>query len=508
MSNGLALPGVDSASFTVDDKGNTLGISNSNAATFNPRSEVHRVDRNDSYSTSIDWVIDNKTYANVTGGYLGAFSKDTGGDYFHGIRRTFSGSNIGYLDVPPELQFASGYADNLRNTFRVKDNYTRCNIGGDLTRFVEWRGQHAFKGGFQYERLGNDVNFGAQHPNVTIFWNASRTTLDQRSVRGTYGYYSVNQVYTVGNIKSNNLGFFAQDQWTMNQKLTLNYGMRFDQTNIPSYRPENPGITFGWGDKVAPRLGFAYDIKGDSKWKAYGSWGIFYDIEKLEMPRGAWGADHSNVQYWTLDTFNWPSINCDGFQTSPCPGTWIEQNDLRHVSNDPNNNLVDPNLKPYKSGELVFGLDHELTRLMSIGTRYVHKWVYNAIEDIGVQVVGIGEVFYIANPGYGLGAYPLGTDFPRTPFPQRDYDALDVTFRRRLANNWSFTGELPPEPALRQLLGPQQLDVGVEPQQPERHAALGRPVHELHREGLPGDHRVRDRRARTTAGSARTVRSR
>jgi hypothetical protein len=209
---------------------------------------------------------------------------------------------------------------------------------------------------------------------------------------------------------------------------------------MPSYRSENPGITFGWGDKVAPRLGFAYDIKGDSKWKAFGSWGIFYDIEKLEMPRGAWGADHSNAQYWTLDTYDWPSINCDGLQGSPCPGTWIEQNDLRHVSNDPSNNLVDPNLKPYKSGELVFGLDHELSRLISVGTRYTHKWVYNAIEDVGVQVPGIGEVFYIANPGYGLGAYPLGTDWPRTPFPVRDYDGLEFNFRRRLASNWSFTG--------------------------------------------------------------------
>ena len=77
---------------------------------------------------------------------------------------------------------------------------------------------------------------------------------------------------------------------------------------------------------------------------------------------------------------------------------------------------------------------------MSVGTRYMHKWVYNAIEDIGVQVLGIGEVFYIANPGFGLGAYPLGTDFPLTPCPQRDYDAIEFNFRRRLANNWSFTG--------------------------------------------------------------------
>ena len=44
-------------------------------------------------------------------------------------------------------------------------------------------------------------------------------------------------------------------------------------------------------DKLAPRVGFAYDVKGDGKWKAYGSWGIFYDIFKLELPRGSFGGD-------------------------------------------------------------------------------------------------------------------------------------------------------------------------------------------------------------------------
>jgi outer membrane receptor protein involved in Fe transport len=448
-SDGLSLPNIDANSFVVDENGETLGISNSNPATFNPRSGIHAERRNDSYSATFDWNIDTRTYANFTGGYLDARSGNTGGDYYHGVRRTFNGSNINYLDVPAELQHASGFADNLANNFTVRDNYTRFNISGDLTRFAEWRGQHAFKFGLQYERISNDVNTGQQFPNVTLFWNGTRTTLDQRSVRGTYGYYSVVQQYTVGNIHSNNVGLFMQDQWTFNQKLTLNYGVRFDNTNIPSYRPENPGITFGWGDKVAPRLGFAYDIKGDAKWKAYGSWGIFYDIEKLEMPRGAWGADHWVTYYWTLDDYNWPAINCDGTPNSGCPGTYIEQNDLRHVSNDPNNNLVDPNLKPYKTQEFVLGLDHELNRLMSVGTRYVHKWVNTAIEDIGVQVVGIGEVFYIANPGYGLGAYPLGTEspvtglpFPRTPFPVRDYDAVELSFKRRYANNWSLDANL------------------------------------------------------------------
>ena len=98
-------------------------------------------------------------------------------------------SNIGLLDVPADLQHASGYADNQSNTFTVKDDYSRFNISGDLTRFANWKGQHAFKIGMQFERLGNDVNKGQQFPNVAIIWNASRTTLGNRSVRGTYGYY-------------------------------------------------------------------------------------------------------------------------------------------------------------------------------------------------------------------------------------------------------------------------------------------------------------------------------
>jgi outer membrane receptor protein involved in Fe transport len=451
-TGGLALPNVSTGScvdgvcsgntFVVDSDGNTIGTSTSNPATFNPRATIYGVTQNDSYSATADWTVNNKTFASFTAGYLGAGSGNTGGDYYHGVRRGFANSNVGYLDVPPELQQQAGYFDNNPNSFTVMDDYNRFNVSGDVTRFANWRGQHSFKAGVQYERIGNDVNQGQQYPNVTLRWDSTRTTLDQKSVRGKYGYYEIVQQYTVGAIHSNNLGLFLQDQWSFNDKLTINYGVRFDTTRIPSYRDENPSIEFDWGSKVAPRLGFAYDVKGDGKWKAFGSWGMFYDIEKLEMPRGAWGADHWVTYYWTLDDYNWPAINCSGTPTSGCPGTYIEQNDLRHVSNDPNNNLVDPNMKPFKAQEFVVGLDHELTRLMSVGGRYVHKWVNNAIEDIGVQVVGVGEVFYIANPGYGLGAYPLTTSFPRTPFPQRDYDAVELSFNRRLANNWSLSANL------------------------------------------------------------------
>ena len=40
--------------------------------------------------------------------------------------------------------------------------------------------------------------------------------------------------------------------------------MRTEREDVPSYRADNPGVHFDFSDKIAPRVGFAYDVKGDS----------------------------------------------------------------------------------------------------------------------------------------------------------------------------------------------------------------------------------------------------
>ena len=70
-------------------------------------------------------------------------------------------------------------------------------------------------------------------------------------------------------------------------------------------------------------------MKGDGKWKLYGSWGVFYDIMKLELPRGAFGGDKWIEQYYTLDTLDYLSIGANG----SFPGTYIESVNFRIPSN-------------------------------------------------------------------------------------------------------------------------------------------------------------------------------
>ncbi|HSK11228.1 MAG TPA: TonB-dependent receptor, partial [Vicinamibacterales bacterium] len=275
---------------------------------------------------------------------------------------------------------------------------------------------------------------------------------DGRSVRGDYGYYRVRQIATTGDVSSNNFGFWVQDSWTVNNNLTINAGLRTENENVPSYSTGD-GIKFGFREKMAPRIGFAYDVQGNNKWKLYGSYGKFFDITKLSLPIGAFGGDKWVDHFFTLDTFNWPTITCaDGVAAEGCTGgTKIESVDMRFNSSAVNpvltsyfgepRNTIDPDLKPYETGELTFGMDHELNRTMSVGVRYVHKWLVRAIEDVGVLIPEIGEVYFISNPGFGISKV-MDPEYPTfiTPKADRDYDSVEFRLRKRMADRWSFEG--------------------------------------------------------------------
>jgi len=110
-SSSLALPTIGASAFIEGGD----SISTSNPATFNPRSALHTRQFNDTLSGTLDWVISNKMYANITSGYLNYGSGSIGGDYYHGIRRTFSTTNVNLLDVP--LEFSTRVA--TRTTTRT-----------------------------------------------------------------------------------------------------------------------------------------------------------------------------------------------------------------------------------------------------------------------------------------------------------------------------------------------------------------------------------------------------
>jgi outer membrane receptor protein involved in Fe transport len=415
-------------------------------------------------SANLDYVVSPKFFISARAGY---FFQDVVNE---GVpvtdRFTYNVSNVGGCngcpEVPAQFQGPVGFANVFTNTSSDKDEFTRLNLQTDATWFADLGGKHEFKAGVQYALVKNDVLNGETGNLTRIYWGASTS-----GQRGAYGYYRTrtNTAFpdrgflTVGQSESSNIGLFLQDSWTIGDKLTLNLGLRTERERVGNYDPTNPAsvergfgdtlFEFGFDQKIAPRLGFAYDVKGDGKTKVYGSWGLFYDIFKLALPRGSFGGDKWYDVFYTLESPNPADLfNCvvssDGTTGVNCPGRQIRPPvDFRHPGFDYLEYDADgkPVLDPYRLQEFSGGIEHSLTSNSSVALRYVHKQIDKAIEDIGFLDDQGNEVYLIGNPGFNANevAWVL-TDGTQIPAPKavRDYDGVEAIYNRRLADRWAL----------------------------------------------------------------------
>jgi hypothetical protein len=413
--------------------------------TTNPLANLAITRKSPNWSTSanVDWTPSNKLYMSLRGSYFTYDDEDEG--VYPNDRYVFSSSNVGMAGVPPQFQAPSGTQNQTTIRSNTKDKYNRYQIQYDTTFFFTGAGEHQLKAGVLYDRRENDALYGDTANTYTFYWNRA---LNPQG-RGLYGYYSVRSnlvvpergYLEVGKVTTNSFQLFVQDSWTIARNFTLNIGLRTENEVAPSYADPSYGyeadaIKFSFGDKLAPRAGLAWDIKGDGRWKLYASWGIFYDILKMDLPRQSFGGAKWVEYYYSLDTPNWPSlIDVPGCPPA-CGGNQLLFRDFRHPSND----AIDPDIKPMKMQEAVVGFDHEFTNTLSAGVRYVHKQLDTAVEDIGNLDATGNETYVIGNPGLGVNATYITPEEGRAialPLAQRDYDAVEFSLNKRMSNHWS-----------------------------------------------------------------------
>jgi hypothetical protein len=375
----------------------------------------------------------------VMSGRVGYTFADTHTDNVRDVPRFgFAFSNIGLLDVPASLQRVTGFTTDTNNYDWVKDRLSRLATQVDATWFVSRWGEHSFKAGVQANWTTDDVDKGQKGRLVALFWN--RALLGRR---GRYGYYLVTtnsadpargQIF-LGKAEGSTAGLFVQDAWGLG-RLTLNLGLRTDRETVPRYATAGgdttPIIEFGFNQKMAPRLGAAWDLRGDGRWKIYGSWGVFHDIFKYSLSTAFGGYDTMSYAF-SLETFDWPTLLASPACPPACPGTLI-LGPLAGASVA--TDAIDPALDPMRLQEAVVGLEHQARPNLLVTARYVHKQVDRAVEDIGSLDAGYNEIYTVGNPGFGRAtlAYP-GVALPKAV---RDYDAVEVALRRPLANHWAF----------------------------------------------------------------------
>jgi hypothetical protein len=417
----------------------------------------------ETYHLSADWIVTDTLVLSARGGFYHTNEIDTGIPFYDVIHNYSTSSIPGYLErhpeIPPDAQHDPGwFSDNLIADVNAKNIYERTIANLDATWFFTAAGDHSLKFGFQFEETYNDVKNGYNADRILYYWDRPYISTQGEVIEGDYGYFRLLNLSTLGEIAVRNDAIFIQDAWSVLPNVTLNLGLRSEHEQIPNYgvTGPDPAIEFGWGDKLAPRLGFAWDVTGNAKWKLYGSYGRYYDVTKYTMARAYFGGDKWVDYYFTFDDPNVFLNEADTcrtgsntiFERPGCPaGTFIEAFDQWPNVADPviwemfGYPFIDPDLKPMESWETQLGLDHQLTSTIQLGARYVHKQLVRTIEDVGIfEHPFFGRLYAIGNPGEGTTAAatsPSGNAYAY-PTPTREYDALELSFDKRFSDNWSL----------------------------------------------------------------------
>jgi Carboxypeptidase regulatory-like domain len=429
---------------------------------------------------------------------------------------SFLAGGVGATDndgvpIPANSQLSQlpGYFSAPNNINNTTYNVTHRNqIDADLAWYKSgWAGTHNFKFGYQLMRLSNAVEQHYNEPNVTVFPGSGNIIPDfggnftancapfvalYGACTGLDGYIYMMDYGSLGTATSMNHAFFAQDSWTIGHGVTINAGVRLEHEYLPAEDQPAGGISqpikFGWGDKIAPRIGAAWDPLQNGKWKIFGSYGKFFDIMKLNLAISSFGGQYWNNCYYALNTqdlssivpvFNDAGRYCGGAgatATTPAnfgaggtpPGiTFIENANFRTFPTGcatctATEEGVAPNLKPYQQHETVFGVDHQLAKNLAFEARWDRRRLDDAIEDAALYSSALAsETFVIVNPGKGVnstfngfynflygnpsGCIPAGevatppaANCPSNPpLAERAYDGVELRLTKMTSSHWA-----------------------------------------------------------------------
>jgi hypothetical protein len=398
-------------------------------------------------TANLDVVITNGAYATFRSGYFHDRFSDTGipttTSYTY-QRPTSDCANIG-CSVPSNLAGPLGTQNTPRAQITNFDTTKRRTFNADYNHTFQGGGWHTLKGGFGYQRTINDVESRYPGGYTFIYWGGTLALGGQPNDRGTYGYYEVNDIGTVGKAGANILSLYVQDQWQIADRLTFSLGIRAEDEKVPSFRPDlrENALEFSMADKIAPRLGFSYDVLGTGRAKLYASWGRYFDWTKYELPRGSFGGDIWCIKYRAIDNPNDPITA--NFANAPGRDLWRGTGNCRD-RRVPNFDTVDPDIKPMSQDSFSAGFDFEVNPQTVATVHFVHNNLNRTIEDLGA-LVGGNEEYFIANPGEGAAtitptSFSPATPAFATPKPKRQYDAVELGVSRRFANNWFGSANL------------------------------------------------------------------
>jgi len=242
-----------------------------------------------------------------------------------------------------------------------------------------------------------------------------------------------------------NFSFFVQDDWKVRPRFTLNLGLRYDVSTVSrekegrlqnfdlttlSFTPLGQKLHDVDKNNFGPRVGFAFDVFGNQKTVLRGGYGIFYN---RELP-ASFGSPHANTFHpISVNVFQWffgvIFGTCNGGPTFQFP-----VNPLVFNCGVPSAFHIEKNLQTAMAQQWSLNIQQDVG-FGTLQVGYIGNHVSHLLTDGVVSPRNINR----ANSG---GVRPLSANFGDIfvvgGYPESNYNAMQVNFRRNLAAGLRF----------------------------------------------------------------------